>query len=57
MKRLKEQIEVMTHFLNGCEVEEYVENNLCFKEFISEIKKYFGYKRFTNGTEYWESNN
>ena len=27
------------------------------KEFISEVKKYFGYKRFPNGTEYWESNN
>ena len=26
------------------------------KEFISEVKKYFGYKRLPNGTEYWESN-
>ena len=24
------------------------------KEFISEVKKYFGYKRLPNGTEYWE---
>ena len=32
MKTIEEQIAVMQHFLNGGEVEEYVENNLCFGE-------------------------